>query len=76
MAPPNVIEIANERVYGMHLRMLSKIDLRVQMDAKSDQLKIKVKVKFFSAHDDAQESGNGTTMKAFDVRLVYNLGCT
>ena len=47
MAPPNVIEIANERVYGMHLRMLSKIDLRVQMDAKSDQLKNKSKSEIF-----------------------------
>ena len=30
----------------MHLRMLSKMDLRVQMDAKSGQLKIKVRAKF------------------------------
>ena len=36
----DVIEIANESVYGMHLRMLLKMDLRVQMDAKSGQLKI------------------------------------
>ena len=36
---PSVIEIANERVYGTLLRMLSKMDLRVQMDVKSGQLK-------------------------------------
>ena len=36
----DVTEIANESVYGTYLRMLFKMDLRVQMDAKSDQLKI------------------------------------
>ena len=41
IAPPkDVTEIANESVYGTHLRMLFKMDLRVQMDAKSGQLKI------------------------------------
>ena len=41
IAPPNVIEIPNDRVYGTHLRVLSKMDLRVQMNAKSGQLKNK-----------------------------------
>ena len=36
----DVTEIANESVYGTHLRMLFKMDLRVQMNAKSGQLKI------------------------------------
>ena len=36
----DVTEIANASVYGTHLRMLFKMDLRVQMDAKSGQLKI------------------------------------
>ena len=41
MAPPqDVTEIPNKGVYGTHLRMLFKMDLRVQMDAKSGQLKI------------------------------------
>ena len=41
IAPPkDITEIANESVYGTHLRMLFKMDLRVQMDAKSGQLKI------------------------------------
>ena len=31
--------MANESVYGMHLRMLFKMDLRVQMDEKSGLLK-------------------------------------
>ena len=41
IAPPkDVTEIANENVYATHLRMLFKMDIRVQMDAKSGQLKI------------------------------------
>ena len=36
----DVTEIANESVYGTHLRVLFKMDLRVLMDAKSGQLKI------------------------------------
>ena len=38
--PKDVTEIANERVYATPLSMLFKMDLRVQMDAKSGQLKI------------------------------------
>ena len=37
-SPKDVTEIANESVYGMHLRMLLKMDLRVQMDAKSGKV--------------------------------------
>ena len=37
----DVTEIANERVYGTHLRMLLKMDLRVQIDAKPGQLRKK-----------------------------------
>ena len=41
IAPPkDVNKIVNESVYGTHLRMLFKMDLRVQMDAKSGQSKI------------------------------------
>ena len=41
IAPPkDVTEILNESVYGTNLTMLFKMDLRVQMDAKSGQLKI------------------------------------
>ena len=41
IAPPkDITEIANESVYETQLRMLFKMDLRVQMDAKSGQLKI------------------------------------
>ena len=36
----DVTEIVNESLYGAQLRMLFKMDLRVQMDAKSGQLKI------------------------------------
>ena len=38
--PKDVTETENESLYETHLRMLFKMDLRVQMDAKSDQLKI------------------------------------
>ena len=61
IAPPkDVIEIANESVYGTHLRMLFKIDVKVQMDAKSGQLKI----------ESMSESANGKTINAFEVRLM------
>ena len=70
MTPPNVTEIAYESVYGMHLRMLSKMDLRVQTNAKSGQLKNESKNELFSAPGDAQESENGTTVNAFELRLM------
>ena len=38
----------------MHLRIFSKTDLRVQMDAKFGQLKNESKTKIFSATGDAQ----------------------
>ena len=50
--------------------MLSKMDLRVQMDAKSGQLKNESKSEIFSALGDAQESTNGTTINTFDMRLI------
>ena len=40
--------------------MLLKIDLRVEMDAKSSQLKI----------ESISESANGKTINAFEVRLM------
>ena len=40
-SPKDVTEIANKSVYGTHLRMLFKMDLKVQMGAKYGQLKIK-----------------------------------
>ena len=69
------LRIANESVYGTYLRMLSEMDLRVQIDAKSGQLKV-------CATGVAQESANGTTINAFEVvqfrvhliiRLKFNL---
>ena len=36
----DVTEITNESLYETQLRMLFKMDVRVQMDAKSGQLKI------------------------------------
>ena len=77
------LRIANESVYGTYLRMLSKMDLRVQIDAKSGQLKMKLRVNFLvCATGVAQESANGTTINAFKVvqfrvhliiRLKFNL---
>ena len=49
--------------------MSSKMDLRVQMDAKYRQLK-KNETKILSAPGDVQESPNGTTINVFDVRLM------
>ena len=70
IAPPIVTEIANDRVYGTHLRMSSKMLLRVQMNVKFGQLKNEDKTKIFSAPGDAQESANGTTINVFDVSLM------
>ena len=38
LALTNVIEIVNEQAYGTRLKTISEIDLRLQIDAKSDQL--------------------------------------
>ena len=51
----DVTEMANESVYGTKLRMLLKMDLMVQMDVKSGQLKI----------ESMSESVNGKTINAF-----------
>ena len=50
--------------------MLSKMDLRVQIDVKSGQLKNESKSEIFSVPGDAQESANGITINAFEVRLM------
>ena len=50
--------------------MLSKMDISVQMDEKFAQLKNESKIELFSAPADAQESENGTTLNAFEVRLM------
>ena len=63
----DVMEISNESVYGTHLRMLLKMDLMVQIDAKSDQLKNESKSEIFSVPVDAQESANETIINAFEV---------
>ena len=49
--------------------MSSKMDLRVQIDAKYGQLK-KNETKILSAPGDVQESPNGKTINVFDVRLM------
>ena len=50
--------------------MLSKMNLRVQMGAKSSQLKNESKSEIFIAPAYTQESTNVTTINAFDVRLM------
>ena len=50
--------------------MLSKMDLMMQMDAKSGQLKNESKNKVFSALGTPQESVSGTIINAFEVRLM------
>ena len=74
VAPPEVIKIANKSVYVTHLRILSKMDLRVQLDAKSGQLKNVSKTERFSAPDDGKESASVITVNAFEVRLMVQVG--
>ena len=50
--------------------MLSKMDLRLQMDAKSSQLKNESKNEHFNEPGDAQGSANQTTINGFEVRLI------
>ena len=50
--------------------MLSKMDIRLQMDAKSAQLKNESKSELFSAPADAQESAKRTAINAFELRLM------
>ena len=52
------------------LRILLKFNLRMQMDAKSGQLKTKSKNEHFSAPGDTQEKADGTTINAFEERLI------
>lgn len=52
------------------MRELSKMDLRVQVDAKSGQLKNHIKNELFSEPGDAQESASRTTINVFEVRLM------
>ena len=55
----------------MHLGVLLKMDLRVQMDAKSSQLKNESKSELFSAPGDAQESANQGCMQKFLGDTVF-----
>ena len=66
IAPPYVTEIENESVYGTH----SKMDLTVQIDTKSGQLKNEIKSELLSTPGNTQESANGTTVNVFGVRLM------
>lgn len=50
--------------------MLPKMDLSLQIDANSAQLKNESKSGLFNAPGDAQESANGTTTNAFKMRLT------
>ena len=67
IAPPkDVTEIANDSVYGTHLRMLLKMNLRLQIDAKSAQLKIESMssgVARKGAHKGAQEGASNVALK-------------
>ena len=54
----------------MYLRMLSKMDLSVQADAKSGQLKNESKNELFSAPGNEQECENGTAINAFVFCLM------
>ena len=47
--------------------MLSKMDLRVKIDAKPGLLKNESKSGIFSAPGDVQDSANGAAINAFDL---------
>ena len=65
IALPNVIEIANESVYGTHLRMLLKIRLKC-----ANECKIESKSEPFSAPTCAHERAKWTMVNAFEVSLM------
>ena len=71
-SPKDQIKVANDSVYGTHLRMILKMDSKVQTDTKSGQLKNE-KSALFSPSGDAQESTNRTMTNAFEVRLMIQL---
>ena len=75
IAPPkDVTEIANKRVYGTHLRMLLKRDIRVQMDVKFGKLKNESKSELFSAPGDALQDPHKVLQKgATEVPLKVAL---
>ena len=50
--------------------MFAKMDLEVQMDPESVQLKNESKRELFSAPADAQDNVNRTTTNAFKMRLM------
>ena len=66
----DAIKITNEIVYGTHSKMLLKMELRVQMNAKSRQLKNESKIDLFSEPGDAHEKANRTAINAFEVGLM------
>ena len=53
----------------MHLRILLKVHLKKQADAKFGPLKREGKGETFNAAGDAQESANGTTINPFETAL-------
>ena len=50
--------------------MLSKMYLRVQVNAKSGHLKNESKSEIFNIPGDTQESANGTMINVFDVHFM------
>ena len=50
--------------------MLLKMDLRVEMDAKSGQLKNEIKSKLFRAPGHTKESANLRKINAFEKHLI------
>ena len=64
------IEISNENVYRTLLKILLKMDVRIQIDSKSGLFKNESKSEIFSASSDAQESANWTTKNASQAHLL------
>ena len=53
--------------------MLSKMDLRVQMDAKPGLLKNESKSEIFSTPGDVQDSAKGAAINGFDLCLMVQV---
>lgn len=69
----DLFEIPHERVYRAHLKILLKVHVKVQTNAKAGPLNLEGKGALFSAPYDAQKSADRTTINVFEVRLMVPL---
>ena len=70
----DTVEIAHKSIYGAHLRMLLKIHLKMQTDAKSEPLKHGGKGALFSAPVDYKGVQMEQQQMRLSVRMLIQLG--